>query len=94
MYRMDTPEGREAYEASFGTKIKETKIKPRAAGESRPLQGIAQAAAAVPHEHAETYNSSLRDERLPKGPRFASEALDADTVVGSVLRTEPYAVLG
>jgi hypothetical protein len=55
MYRMDTPEGREAYEASFGTKIKETKIKPRAAGEPRPLQGIAQPGAAVPHEHAETY---------------------------------------
>jgi len=38
--------------------------------------------------------SSLRDERLPKGPRFASEPLDADTVVGSVLQTEPYANLG
>jgi len=49
---------------------------------------------AVPDEHAETYNSSLRDERLPKGPRFASESLDADTVVGSVLQTEPYAILG
>jgi hypothetical protein len=55
MYRMDTPEGREAYEASFGTKLKETKIKPRATGERRPLQGIAQPGAAVPHEHAETY---------------------------------------
>jgi hypothetical protein len=50
--------------------------------------------AAVPHEHAEVHNSSLRDERLPKGPRFASESLDADTVVGSVLQTEPYANLG
>jgi len=94
MYRMDTPEGRAAYEANFGTKINGTKIKPRAAGESRPLQELAQAAAAVPHEHAETYNSSLRDERLPKGPRFASESLDADTVVGSVLRTETYAIVG
>ena len=28
--------------------------------------------------------SSLRDERLPKGPRFASESLDADTASGSV----------
>ena len=27
-------------------------------------------------------NSSLRDERLPKGPRFASESLDADSGVG------------
>src|SRR6476619_6229978 len=26
----------------------------------------------------------LRDERLPKGPRFASESLDADTASGSV----------
>src|SRR5438309_1945399 len=31
-------------------------------------------------------NSSLRDERLPKGPRFASESLDADTGSGSVSR--------
>jgi hypothetical protein len=27
--------------------------------------------------------SSLRDERLPEGPRFASESQDADTGVGS-----------
>jgi len=26
----------------------------------------------------------LRDEHLPKGPRFASESLDADTASGSV----------
>jgi len=50
MYRMDTPEGREAYEASF-----RMKIKPRVAGEPRPLQGIAQPEAAVPHEHAQTH---------------------------------------
>jgi len=31
-------------------------------------------------------NSSLRDERLPKGPRFASESLDADTRSGSVFK--------
>jgi 4-amino-4-deoxy-L-arabinose transferase-like glycosyltransferase len=31
-------------------------------------------------------NSSLRDERLPEGPRFASESLDADTHSGSVLK--------
>ncbi len=52
MYRMDTKEGRAAYEASFGTKIKgpkinETKIKPRVAGERRPLQEFAQPGAAV-----------------------------------------------
>jgi len=35
MYRMDTPEGREAYEASFGTKIK-----PRVACEPGPLQTV------------------------------------------------------
>ena len=50
MYRMDTPEGREAYEASF-----RMKIKPRVAGEPRPLQGLAQPEAAVPHEHAQTH---------------------------------------
>src|SRR5262245_8346577 len=33
--------------------------------------------------------SSLRDERLPKGPRFASESLDADTASGSGFQTEP-----
>jgi hypothetical protein len=55
MYRMDTKEGREAYEANFGTKIngtkiKETKIKPRAAGEQRPVQSVV-----APGENAETY---------------------------------------
>jgi hypothetical protein len=40
MYRTDTPEGREAYEACFGTKIK-----PRVAGEPSPLQGLAQSVA-------------------------------------------------
>ncbi|HEX9254509.1 MAG TPA: hypothetical protein VF938_03150 [Candidatus Angelobacter sp.] len=42
MYRMDTPEGREAYEASF-----RVKIKPRVAGEPRPPQGLTEAGAAV-----------------------------------------------
>jgi hypothetical protein len=42
MYRMDTREGMEAYEASFGTKIKGTKIKPRVACEPRPLQRLEQ----------------------------------------------------
>jgi hypothetical protein len=44
MYRMDTREGREAYEANF-----QMKIKPRAACEPRPLQGLAQPGAAVTH---------------------------------------------
>jgi len=59
MYRMDTREGREAYEASFGTKIK-----PRAACDPRPLQRLAEPGAVVQHEHAEVHNSSLRNERL------------------------------
>jgi hypothetical protein len=61
--------------------------------------------AAGPHEHAEGHISSLRDERLQfasltqdsspwLGPRKPNESLDADTVVGSVLQTEPYANLG
>jgi len=45
MYRMDTPEGREAYEANFGTKIKQ-----RAAGEARPLQERAQSGAEGPQD--------------------------------------------
>ena len=35
--------------------------------------------------------SSLRDERLPKGPQFASESLDADTASRTVLRTDQLA---
>jgi hypothetical protein len=45
MYRMDTREGREAYEASFGTKIK-----PRVAGESMPLEAVV-----APEDRSETY---------------------------------------
>jgi hypothetical protein len=45
MYRMDTPEGREAYEARFGTKIE-----PGSSGERRPAQTVM-----APEEHAETY---------------------------------------
>jgi hypothetical protein len=45
MYRMDTPEGREAYEASF-----RMKIKPSVAGEPRPLQAVAQPGAAMPQD--------------------------------------------
>jgi hypothetical protein len=50
MYRMDTPEGREACEANFGTKIKGTNIKPRVAGEPRPLQAVI-----APEDRSETY---------------------------------------
>jgi hypothetical protein len=100
MYRTDTPEGREAYEACFGTKIDGTKIKPGSNSEQRPTQAVI-----AREERTETYNSSLRDERpnslrspMPKGmglgPRSASEPLDADTGAGSVLRPETYAVLG
>jgi hypothetical protein len=107
MYRMDTREGREAYEASL-----RVKIEPRPCAEERPPQpGIAPHPAQerrgpgmVPDDR-ETHYSSLRDERLnslrspmPKGmglgPRSASEPLDADTGARSVLLTEPYAVLG
>jgi len=45
MYRMDTQEGREAYEASL-----RTTIKPKNSGERRPAQGVM-----VPEECAETY---------------------------------------
>jgi hypothetical protein len=83
MYRTDTPEGREAYEACLRMTA------ARQGGERRPPQpGIA------PGDRAEVHYSSLRNERLPKGPRFASEPLDADTGAGSVLQTEPYANLG
>src|SRR5690349_20214918 len=34
----------------------------------------------------------LRDERLPKGPRSASESLDADTGNGSVFQTAPLPI--
>jgi hypothetical protein len=65
------------------------RIKPELSGQQRPAQTTV-----VPHEHSEVHNSSLRDERLPKGPGFAKEPLDADTGVGSVFQTEPYANLG
>jgi hypothetical protein len=84
MYRMDTQEGMEAYGASFGTKS----VLRLGAEERPPQPGIASG------YRAGTHNSPLRDERLPKGPRFACESIDADTGVGSVLRTEPYANLG
>jgi len=45
MYRMDTREGMEAYEANFGTKIK-----PRTAGESGPLPAVV-----APEERVEVH---------------------------------------
>jgi len=35
----------------------------------------------------------LRDERLPKGPQFASESLDADTGSGTDLKLYHYRLL-
>jgi len=35
----------------------------------------------------------LRDERLPKGPQFASESLDADTGSGTDLKLYHYRFL-
>ena len=69
MYRMDTREGREAYEASL-----------RRSAERRPAQPVV-----ASEDYAQVHNSSLRDERLPKSPGFACESLDAGTVAGSVL---------
>ena len=45
MYRMDTREGMEAYEANYGMKIK-----PGSSGERRPVQAVT-----APEENAETY---------------------------------------
>jgi hypothetical protein len=100
MYRTDTPEGREAYEAC----LRRT-MSPPPGDEQRPPQPVIPPQPAqkrrgpgtpviAPDEGAETHYSSVRDERLPKGPRSASEPLDADTGAGSVLRPEPYANLG
>jgi hypothetical protein len=81
MYRTDTPEGREAYEACLRMTT------ARLGAERKPVQPV------IAPADDEVHYSSLRDERLPKGPRFASEPLDADTGVGSVLQTEHYAIL-
>jgi hypothetical protein len=85
MYRMeDTREGREAYAASFSD---ENHAATR--GAARAVRRVI-----APDDSTQVHNSSLRDERLPKGPRSASGPLDADTGAGSVLQTEPYANLG
>jgi hypothetical protein len=73
----------------YGFERVRLRIEPGLGGQRRPVQPVI-----TPKDPAQVHNSSLRDERLPKGPRFASESLDADTVVGSVFQTEPYANLG
>ena len=73
----------------YGFERVRLRIEPELGGQRRPAQPVI-----TPKDPAQVHNSSLRDERLPKGPRFASESLDADTVVGAVLQTEPYANLG
>jgi hypothetical protein len=99
MYRMDTREGREAYEATLRPKIARPcaeGIPPQPAIPPHPAQERRGSGTPVmgPDEGAGTHYSSLRDERLPKGPRSANEPLDADTGAGSVLRTETHAILG
>jgi hypothetical protein len=99
MYRMDTREGREAYEATLRPKIARPcaeGIPPQPAIPPHPAQERRGSGTPVmgPDEGAGTHYSSLRDERLPKGPRSANEPLDADTGAGSVLRTGTHAVLG
>jgi hypothetical protein len=68
----------------YGFERVRLRIEPELGGQRRPVQPVI-----TPKDPAQVHNSSLRDERLPKGPRFASESLDPDTVVGSVLQTEP-----
>jgi hypothetical protein len=98
MYRMDTPEGREAYEASLRVKIGASghgAIESSGHGTNgTPPRAAVPHEHGLPHEQGGMHNSSLRAERLPKGPRFANELLDADTGLGSVFQTEPYANLG
>jgi hypothetical protein len=83
MYRKNTPEGREAYEASFQMKITR-ESQPRAAVHpTKPTPGLP-GTAATTHEHTEP---------LPKGPQFPSELLEASTR-DSALQAEPRAVWG
>jgi hypothetical protein len=81
----------------YGFERVRLRIEPELRGQRRPVQCMyseenREIGAAADREIGAI--SSLRDERLPKDPRFASESLDADTAVGSVLQTEPYANLG
>ncbi|HEY1526890.1 MAG TPA: hypothetical protein VGH51_11680 [Candidatus Angelobacter sp.] len=69
MYRMDTPEGREAYEASFQTKIKprvagerdETIAQPRAPLPQQANTGIVGDPRAVPHEHSGAAHTGIAE---------------------------------
>jgi hypothetical protein len=59
MYRMDTPEGRDAYEASFGVKIGASGDRDIATSDQRGHLTIGTPPrAAVPHEHGLTYDPS------------------------------------
>jgi hypothetical protein len=59
MYRMDTPEGREAYEARFGVKIGASGDRDIATLNQRGHLAIGTPPrAAVPHEHGGTYDPS------------------------------------
>jgi hypothetical protein len=81
----------------YGFERVRLRIEPELGGQRRPVQGMYREENREIGEAADReigINSLLRDERLPKGPRFAGESIDAGTVVGSVLETEPYANLG
>ena len=59
MYRMDTPQGREAYEARFGVKIGASGDRDIATSDQRGHLAIGTPPrAAVPHEHGGTYDPS------------------------------------
>jgi len=59
MYRMDTPEGREAYEERFGVKIGASGYRDIAASDQRGHLAMGTPpGAAVPHEHGGTYDPS------------------------------------
>jgi hypothetical protein len=68
----------------YGFERVRLRIEPELGGQRRPVQPVI-----TPKDPAQVHNSSLRDERLPKGPRFASESLDADTVVGQFFKLNP-----
>jgi hypothetical protein len=94
MCRMDTREGMEAYEASFGTKIK-----PRVAGESRPLQGLAQPGAPLPqHQERFTAKDAQPPQQaktgLPPQPAKTARSGDPGHVKKSGLVGQTHANLG
>jgi len=84
----------------YGFERVRLRMEPELGGHRRPVQAVI-----ASEDPAQVHNSSLRDERLQfasltqdsspgLGPRKPNGSLDADTVVGSVLQTEPYANLG